>query len=236
MSEAMMPSDKAGGRAQRLEAGSCRRSQEHPRGGDDRVRRKRTVRRAHRRDRGEDPHVEADDLLLFRRQGGPLRTGARGGLPAGPDRRAGAGARSPAAGRGAEAAGRVHLRPSQPPSGFHPDRDDREHPPRRISRAVGADPAPERGGDPEAGGDLPPRARGRPVPREVSRSSCTGTSARRASSTSPTAPPFRAFSAARCTPPTGSARCEIIWSKWSCGLALKPERPKGRVRARRSEA
>ena len=57
---------------------------------------------------------------------------------------------------------------------------------------------------------------------DVSPLSCTGTSARRASSTSRTAPPFRAFSAARCTPPTGSARCEIIWSKWSSALRSNP--------------
>ena len=32
-----------------------------------------------------------------------------------------------------DAAGRVHLRPPQPPPGLHPHRDDREHPSRRLS-------------------------------------------------------------------------------------------------------
>ena len=219
----MMLNEKAGRRPQRLEAGSRRRSEEHPGGGDGRVRGQRPVRRAHRRDRGEDAHVEAHDLLLFRRQGRALRPRARGGLPPGARRRAGAGARPSAAGRGAQAAGRVHLRPSQPPSGFHPHRDDRKHPSRRVSRAVRADPAAECGGDPEAGGDLPPRPRRPACSAKTSRrSSCIGTSARRASSTSPTAPPSRAFSAARCTPPTGSDRCEIIWWRWSSALRSNP--------------
>ena len=52
-----------------------------------------------------------------------------------------------AAARGADAPGRVHLRPSSPARRLHPHGDDREHPSRRVSRAVEDHPPAQRDGD-----------------------------------------------------------------------------------------
>ena len=70
-------------RSERVEAGPSGSSEEHPGGRYGRVCSKWPLRGAHRRDRSQDQHVEADDLLLFRRQGGPIRKGVGGGVSRG---------------------------------------------------------------------------------------------------------------------------------------------------------
>ena len=95
-------------------------------------------------------HVEADDLLLFRRQGGPLRAASWKKPTA--QVRAGEQELELDHLPPVEALRRSPNSPSTTTaaSGFHPHRDDREHPSRRLSRAVRADPPAQCRRHPEA--------------------------------------------------------------------------------------
>src|SRR6185312_1688084 len=148
-------------------AGSRGDAARHSRGRARRVRAEWPVGREDRRDRGPHPCQQAHDLLLLRRQGRPVSARAGERLPHRARRRIRPRRRALATHRGVAAAGRVHLRPPPPARGIHPHGDDREHPPRRISRPLAGDPSAECVGDCHDLARLSPRRRVGRFPRRT---------------------------------------------------------------------
>ncbi len=165
--------DEEGGDADRREGGPHRqarprgRAPRHPVDRHGGVFAQRPVGRPHRRDRGAHAHVQAHDLLLFRRQGGALPACAGGGLRQGARGRERPGARSPRSHGGARSALPLHLRPPPAQPGLHPDGHDREHPPRSAHAAVEDDPRREPPGNRGAAVGSAARSGGRRLPEGV---------------------------------------------------------------------
>ena len=199
------------------------REAEHHRDRVGGVRAQRPVGRADRRDRGPHALQQADDLLLFRRQGGALPRALENAYRLVREGEASSTSRTCRRSRRCKTAGRVHLRPPPPARGFHPHGDDREHPPRRVSRAVQGHPAAQRLGDRHDRERLQARRRRRQLSaRGSTRSSSTGRSARSASSTSPTARRSRRFSAAISGHRKRWRRCATTRWRWCCATWQGP--------------
>src|SRR5215218_4663383 len=143
----LYPSSEGGNSGRRIPgptAGPRAHPGRHPRRRHPRVRRPRLQRRPCRRDRHQDPHDQADALLLLRQQGAALHRRAGARLPADAHFRVDPGGGRARPGGRDPADRRADLRPPPVASRLHPAGQHREHQPGRAHGEVGDVPRPER--------------------------------------------------------------------------------------------